>query len=1021
MSNRAVKIVRNTLLVLLLLIMMAVAGLTARLMTGPIQMMWAVPWLESALDAQGGMAAALAVDDLSLRWNQEARRVEFTAEKVRLKEQDQTLSAVERVGVTLSTSGLLQGRLSIKDITLVAPHLKVNLQRTEDKTGAAPLAIFSGGGNNPIARLNSVMIQRGVIELQTDAGEARHVLSGVQIDWQRKSGETTAVMNGTLQLAEDPAPRPIHITLHEKDELIDLGVRVKEVSPDNIQGIMEALSPGLISPSMSLQRLQMPVTLDMNIALTAAGALRNVSGTVTTDTGHVIAPELFDIAIPVQHLTVTGNYDAATGAWEISDLKAALLDEDAPIPITAAASSHPQDGSLKFKLTLGNVNASALKRWWPPSAAPGGYVWVKQFIHEGNVANTDFAMALKKDAQGEWDIEDVNGKWEVQGIGVTFLPAFGPVTDINGVATMNADEINFDINYGRLHGLEMQNAKMKIDGLRADMQNMYLDLPVVGQLPNALELIDTAPYGYATKYGLNYRTAHGGIGLYLHFEFPLLAALPMQDVKYEVSANLRDISMQNILMGKDIAGGEGTFELTPQEMKVDGKAALAGVPMTFDWQDYVTPKDDMTRNVNFKAEMLDDDLAKFGLPTQGYIKGKSHVEGSYETRNGANTLRVKLDLAPATVNIRELNYSKAAGAPMTVNASIGMGTNTNNLALTAAAEKFALDGTGILNADMKPTDLNFGIFRVGERTNASLRLTTNGTAQRWMIRGQSFDASGILADDPNAAAQPQQPKAKTPRWVGAELGTLYLMNNTMMQNVKLEMNDTGVRINKLLLNGTLNGKTPVNVVWDQRGGENYLNAETNDAGAVLSAFGVTDTMRGGRLTLRGTGNPKDPNFWAAGKVVIRDFRIVNAPLLAKLLTLTTPGGLLDALSGEGISFSRFESGVEYNDYTLRLREGKVSGASLGLSFEGDINHGADPDTVSIKGTIIPLFASVNNILSKLPLVGNILGESGLLAFNFKASGAVTDPEVSVNPLSALTPGFLRDLLFDNSAVPDQKN
>lgn len=1022
MSKRAVKILRNSLLVFLLLIVMAGAAFTARLMTGPIQMMWAVPWLQQVLDQQGGIAAQLDVEDLSLRWNNDARRVEFTAEKVKLEDKNQTLSAVDRVGVTLSTVALLRGRLSVKDVTLVAPHLKLDLRKTEEQAGAVPLAVFSGEGDNPIARLNSVMIQRGVIELQTGAGEARHVLSDVQVDWHRKRRETNAVMTATLQLAEDPSPRPIHLSMHETKGDIDLSMNIRDVSPDNIQGIMEALSPGLLSPSLSLQRLQMPVTLAMNIGLTSAGALRNVSGTVSANTGHVIVPELYDVAVPVENLSVTGNYDAASGAWEISDLKASLLDQDAPIPITATASNRPTEKALDFHVTLGNVNVSALKRWWPPTAVPGGYAWVNEFIHEGNVANTDFAMALRRDEQNEWQIADVKGKWEVQGVGITFLPAFGPVTDVNGTATMTPDEINFKLTYGRLHGLEMQEANMKIDGLRADIQNMILDIPAVGQLPNALELLDTQPYRYASQYGLDWRTAQGGVGMILHFEFPLLAALKLEEVKYQVEANLRDVGLKNALLGKDVTNGEGTFELTPQEMTIKGGAELAGVKGQFDWHDYMTPKDDLTREIKFTANMLDDDLAKFGLPTQGYVKGSSSVEGDFETRSGADTLRLKLDMTPAAVNLRELNYQKPAGAPMTVNAGIGLGKTSSNLALTAAAPGLALDGTGTLDANMNPSTLNFGIFRVGEKTNAQLQLTSNGAAQRWMLQGQSFDASGLMADNPNAPPTPanQPPQRQNPRWIGLQLGTLYLANNGTLQNAKAEINHNGLRYDRVLLTGNLQGKTPLNVNWGPRGAGQYLNINTNDAGLALASLGITDTIRGGKMIVEGSGN-SNSEFWATGKIQIKNFKVVNAPLLAKLLTVTTPGGLLDALSGEGISFSRLDAGFEYNDQLLRLRDGKTNGDSLGLSFEGDINHAATPNSLNIKGTIVPILAGVNKVLSNLPLVGNILGESGLLAFNYKASGPVTDPEVSVNPLSALTPGFLRDLLFENKAVPDKKN
>ena len=50
------------------------------------------------------------------------------------------------------------------------------------------------------------------------------------------------------------------------------------------------------------------------------------------------------------------------------------------------------------------------------------------------------------------------------------------------------------------------------------------------------------------------------------------------------------------------------------------------------------------------------------------------------------------------------------------------------------------------------------------------------------------------------------------------------------------------------------------------------------------------------------------------------------------------------------------------------------------------------------------------MFGKIPLIGEILvggkGE-GIFAVNYKIEGPRDNPSVSVNPLSALTPGFLR--------------
>ncbi|MDP1670724.1 MAG: hypothetical protein Q8L63_01430, partial [Alphaproteobacteria bacterium] len=49
---------------------------------------------------------------------------------------------------------------------------------------------------------------------------------------------------------------------------------------------------------------------------------------------------------------------------------------------------------------------------------------------------------------------------------------------------------------------------------------------------------------------------------------------------------------------------------------------------------------------------------------------------------------------------------------------------------------------------------------------------------------------------------------------------------------------------------------------------------------------------------------------------------------------------------------------------------------------------------------------------KVPVLGKILlgGENeGIFAINYSASGSSDNPDIFVNPLSALTPGFLRKI------------
>ena len=67
----------------------------------------------------------------------------------------------------------------------------------------------------------------------------------------------------------------------------------------------------------------------------------------------------------------------------------------------------------------------------------------------------------------------------------------------------------------------------------------------------------------------------------------------------------------------------------------------------------------------------------------------------------------------------------------------------------------------------------------------------------------------------------------------------------------------------------------------------------------------------------------------------------------------------------------------------------------------------EKDLLELEGNLFPANV-LNVILGSVPLIGTLVGD-GLIGFSYGARGALSDPSVTVNPLSALTPGILRNL------------
>ncbi len=118
-----------------------------------------------------------------------------------------------------------------------------------------------------------------------------------------------------------------------------------------------------------------------------------------------------------------------------------------------------------------------------------------------------------------------------------------------------------------------------------------------------------------------------------------------------------------------------------------------------------------------------------------------------------------------------------------------------------------------------------------------------------------------------------------------------------------------------------------------------------------------------------------------------------------------------------MQFTKLEAYFTKTGSTVQVRDGSMFGNQLGATVGGTIDF--NRDQVNLSGTFVPLYG-VNNLFSQVPLFGPLLGggrHEGLLGLNYRITGSAASPVLNVNPLSALAPGFLRQIFgaLDNAA------
>ncbi len=193
---------------------------------------------------------------------------------------------------------------------------------------------------------------------------------------------------------------------------------------------------------------------------------------------------------------------------------------------------------------------------------------------------------------------------------------------------------------------------------------------------------------------------------------------------------------------------------------------------------------------------------------------------------------------------------------------------------------------------------------------------------------------------------------------------------------------------------------------DNKNNSKYLEIFSDLPQPLLTQFSFFKGLSGGKLlftSIIGTNN-------STSKLVIENFKVINAPGMVKLLSLADLGGLADLAEGEGLSFDILEINMEKNSELLNLNEILATGPSISVLMDG---YQDKSGVTSIRGTLVPA-KNLNKLISKIPLLGEIIipkeaGE-GLFGVSFKMKGPPGKIKTTINPIRTLTPRFIQKIL-----------
>jgi hypothetical protein len=675
---------------------------------------------------------------------------------------------------------------------------------------------------------------------------------------------------------------------------------------------------------------------------------------------------------------------------------------------------------------LRSLDLSELARYWPVNLGASTRRWTTRNIHIGKVDEGKLALVLELPVEDPLSlkIRSISGTLEYSGLDISYLDAFPKVTGVTGTATFSDDRFDLDISRGNLQDIALEHGVVHITQLDTDKGQVAIDLMVRGPLATALELVNQKPLGLGGEVVINPATVSGEMAVKLELQFPLREDVQLSDVRVSAAANMRGVGMKLEPSSFVVANSDLELKLSNTTMKIIGQVELNGVSLSLDWHENFVPGQGFRRRYILSGTLEVDDLERLSLPKLPFIGGGSEID-LILTRfgNGRSEVLVSGDLNEAVISIPYIGWLKPAGRPGNFRMGIMVAVDGTFKveSLNVTAEDLKIVGKiGLGGAAGQKWRTDFAKFKFGKTDIAgSVDQFSDGSYHVQVDQGtldlEPFLFGGLLeARETDAESGLEYPAIS----FDVNLDTLKTDQHGRFGLTTGQARFAAGDLNVLKFEAVLPNDKMLSVRYEPDGVGHELEVQSNDAGHVLSALGWSNNLEGGDLAIN--GQRKAPSEPLGGSFTLSEFKLSRAPALARLLQVASLTGIFDALQ-RGIEFTSFDGTFGYQNEILRLNRSRAYGSSIGITAEGSLD--LDEDMADLKGTVVPAY-TVNRVLGQIPIIGPILTggkDEGVFAATYGVSGPLEDPVISVNPLSALAPGFLRNLFDVIGGGDDTKN
>ena len=679
--------------------------------------------------------------------------------------------------------------------------------------------------------------------------------------------------------------------------------------------------------------------------------------------------------------------------------------------------------SIAVEASTNGISAIAVKQFWPFFLGKRARNWAHEHLIDGRIENARMVAAIPEGIVGNIDkgarlkpehlqmvVKFKDGKFQPFGK----LP---PVFDAKGAVTISGMRVDVTLDDGKIEGGEfgvatLASAKFSIADFADRPALADAEFTLDGKASVLASIAESEPLRVMTRLKSNAGDLSGTAHANIIAKFPLVAKVKESEVKWNALVDLKKVSVKRKLSGRKLSNVNVLIDANPEVAWISGTASIDGVLAKLDIVEPLGDKSSYKKSRKFVATLDDKTRKKIGLNLSPVIVGPivlrvEQVAGKAEKQY--------LDLTKAEINLPWVGWSKGPGIPAEATYKLKSKSKVNrfrNISISGdgfhAKGSLVFDRAGLRSANMKNVALNEG-------DDFDLQISRKKGVFDINVVGRSYDARGLLNKLIHEGDFESTRDGRSVKVI-VQMDKLIGFNSLQVSDASTQYLASSGKIDHLSIAGLASSGKPFQVLATREGEKTVFEFVAEDAGHALAFVNIYSKMQGGVLNSKLIKQGEGPYV---GDVNVRSFALVDEPRLKKLVSARTPdSGLrhgeavartLKKVKTSRAKFSLASARIEKGNGYLKAEDGLMRGSQIGFTFDGTIYD--ENDLTNVRGTFMPAYG-ISKVVSAIPIIGSIFSngrDGALIGITYRLKGKMDSPDLSINPLSLVTPGIFNKI------------